>query len=137
MTLFLDACTLIYWIENREPWRSRVVARIYGFYQRASAPALIGVSRLAMLECLVQPLREGNREVESTYRHFFASDDLRIVELTPAVVEQATNLWAEHRLKTPDALHAASALSLSDEIVFLTNDRRFDQVPGLHTESIE
>ncbi|MDN5939920.1 MAG: hypothetical protein L0H83_14835 [Salinisphaera sp.] len=40
-------------------------------------------------------------------------------------------------LNTPDALQAASALSLPGDVLFLTNDRRFSGVPRLRTEVIE
>ena len=40
-------------------------------------------------------------------RWLFARSDLLWQELSPAVVEQATTLRAQHGLRTPDALQAA------------------------------
>lgn len=136
MIVFLDSCALIYWLEGHEPWRSKVVASLRGLRQQAGAGAGLAISRLAVLECLIQPLRDGDQRIETVYRQFFAGDDLQIVELTPSVVEQAAHLRAEYRLQTPDALHAVSALSLGGDVVFVTNDGMFSRVPNLRTDTL-
>lgn len=137
MIVFLDSCALIYWLEGDEPWRSKVVASLRDLRRQAGADTGFAISRLAVLECLIQPLRDDDRRIETVYRQFFASDDLQIVELTPPVVEQAAHLRAEYRLQTPDALQAASALSLPGDVRFLTNDSHFERVPGLDVVLIE
>lgn len=133
MTVFLDSCALIYWLEGREPWRAKVVATLRALHEQADSNAELCISRLAVLECLVKPLRDDDQRAEAAYRHFFAGDDLRIVELKPQVVEHATHLRATYHLRTPDALQAASALSVDDDIVFVTNDDGFARVPNLKT----
>ena len=60
-----------------------------------------------------------------------ADAQARIVELTAAVVDTATTLRASYVLKTPDALQAASALSLGDDVVFVTADLGFARLSGL------
>ncbi|MBC7961613.1 MAG: PIN domain-containing protein, partial [Steroidobacteraceae bacterium] len=65
------------------------------------------------------------------YRGFFASTGLQIVEISASVIETATLLRARHGLRTPDAIQAASALSIKGPVTFLTGDRKFRQVPGL------
>lgn len=134
MTVFLDSCALIYWFENVEPWRGRVVETLRSLRRQAGPRAQLGISRLAVLECLVKPVRDGNQDLEDRYRQFFASDDLQVVELNPAVVERALNLRADYRLKTADALQAASALGLDGNVVFVTGDEVFTRVPNLKAE---
>ena len=52
-------------------------------------------------------------------------------EVSPAVVERATDLRARYNLKTPDAIHYATAVEVG-ATVFLTGDRalsRCSEVP--------
>ena len=130
MTLFLDACIVIYWIEAPDPIHARLMAQL-GNLRREHRGATFAVSRLSLLECLVVPVRGGDAATIEAYREFFEAGDLQIVELTAAVVWQATTLRATLGLRTPDALQAASALALEGRILFLTNDKAFRKVPGL------
>jgi len=62
---------------------------------------------------------------------FFAGVELCLLEVTAAVVERATELRARYNLKTPDALHYATAVE-AGVAVFLTGDRgmaRCSEVP--------
>lgn len=59
-----------------------------------------------------------------------------IGELTSGVVELAAQLRAFHGLKTPDALQAATALSLPGDTIFVTGDPRFKDMPGLTVELV-
>jgi predicted nucleic acid-binding protein len=133
LILFLDACVIIYWIEGSGPFYSRVMNRLRALRQRAP-DATFAVSRLSWLECMVKPVRDGDQALVDEYQAFFDAGQLQVVELTPNVVEQATLLRATHELKTPDALQAASALWLATDVLFLTNDRCFRQVPTLRVE---
>jgi predicted nucleic acid-binding protein len=129
--LFLDACAVIYLIESEAAFHARVVATLRDLRQRFP-DARLAVSRLSLLECLVKPMREGDAELIAEYRAFFAAGDLLVVELDAGVLELALTLRARDGLRTPDALQAASALRLpAAGNRFLTNDRRFAQVPAL------
>jgi uncharacterized protein len=95
---------------------------------------MVGASwpfRLSWLECRVKPLREGDSAVLEHYRVFFSRPGLRIVALDLQVIDRAASIRAAHRLKTPDALQAASAMTFEEETVFVTGDASFDTVPGL------
>lgn len=135
MITFLDACAVIYRVEAVEPYETRIdemLARL-----RARHPDLaLAVSRLSLLECRIKPLRDRNEELLAKYERFFGPPDLKIVELGASVVDRATLIRAETSLATADALQAASALSLDDDAVFLTNDPKFKRVAGLNVELI-
>ncbi len=79
-------------------------------------------SRLTRLECRVKPLRAGDAALLALYDAFFAAAEVEILELVPAVVEKATELRAALNVKTPDALHLASAI-VARATAFLTGDR--------------
>ncbi len=132
MTVFLDACAIIYWIEGIEPWRQRVQDQIRSAL--GSSGGSIAISEISLLECTVKPLQDRNAERLARFDQFFGQPELISVALDRAVISRAAQVRAFSKLKTPDALQAASALSLEAEVLFLTNDRRFDRVPGLTTK---
>jgi predicted nucleic acid-binding protein len=131
MTIFLDACSIIYWVEMAEPYYSRLTAYFQGIEQECGGAPAYSVSRISILECLVKPLREDDQVLVKRYGHFFASRNLKIVELSPTVIDCATQVRAFCSIKTPDAIQAASALSIKGPVRFVTNDKRFGLVPGL------
>jgi predicted nucleic acid-binding protein len=135
MTLFLDANIIIYRVEAVEPFNERVLAMVQGLV--AIHPnAGFAVSRLSMLECLVKPLRDQNSADVERYRDFFSSTGLQIVEVSSLVLETATLLRARHGLRTPDAIQAASAMSIKGPVTFLTGDKQFGKVPGLNVQLV-
>lgn len=128
MILFLDACILIYRLEEVPPWNGRVaelLTALRGEYPDAS----LAVSRLSLLECRIKPMRDRDQGLLERYDRFFVSPDLRIVELDAHVIEGATRLRALHGLRTPDAIQAACCLSLDEPATFISNDARFQRVP--------
>lgn len=135
MNLFLDACTIIYLIESKEPFYSQVQETLNQFADKYP-DVLISISRLSVLECLVRPLRHQENFIVEQYRTFFAKQDLQIIELAPEVVEKALWLRVRYNLRTPDALQVASALELPGEICFLTGDKSFNRVTELHVQII-
>lgn len=133
--IFLDACVIIYWVEIAEPYYGKFVDKLHDIRtQYGLLP--FAVSHLSLLECRVKPVREKNKDLLKRYQQFFAAQDLNLVALTPAVLEVATQLRAQHHLPTPDAIQAASALSISDPIIFLTGDSGFKKVPNLNVIKI-
>jgi predicted nucleic acid-binding protein len=58
------------------------------------------------------------------------TDDIQLFEVTQRILRSAAQLRSVTNLKTPDAIHAATALDAGCTI-FLTNDGRLRAVPGL------
>ena len=83
-----------------------------------------------MVEVLVKPLRDGNTEIEAQYRELFASNAVRLLDASYRVFEDAARRRAETGLKTPDAIHAATALRAGCAR-FITNDTDFRRGRGL------
>lgn len=133
VTLFLDACIVIYWVEAPDPFHSRLMEHLRSLRQQ-HPDATFAVSRLSWLECMVKPLRDKDATLLEAYREFFEARHLQIVDLSARVVERAASLRAEHELKTPDALQAASALEVDGELLFITNDHRFRKISALRVE---
>jgi predicted nucleic acid-binding protein len=55
---------------------------------------------------------------------------MQLIPISQTVLKQAANSRAKTNLKTPDAIHAATALSINCT-QFITNDKGFRNVPNL------
>ena len=127
--VYVDANSVIYSIERVEPYHHTLLLPLW---QAVAAGSIsVTASELTLLEVLVKPLRTGNLRLEAGFRRLL--ERTRGVYLEPVsrpVVERAAQLRASTNLKTPDALHAATALEHGCAL-FLTNDPAFRRVPGL------
>lgn len=126
--LFWDACAIIYFVEGVDPWANQVTGLVHTLDREHDGHA---VSQLSLLECRVKPLRDQNAAILARYERFFSRSDLVQVPISREIVLEAARIRAARNLKTPDALQAATALSLSPGVTFLTNDDGFARVPGL------
>ncbi|MCC7290756.1 MAG: PIN domain-containing protein [Phycisphaerales bacterium] len=88
-------------------------------------------SELTVCEALVRPLRERKPILEAAFRSFLiGSREFRLMPIVLATLERAARIRAEIGMKTPDAIHAATALEAGVSM-FLTNDPIFRRVAGL------
>lgn len=117
--IYLDTCCIIYLIEAASPFHGVVVARV--LRERSAPAARLLTSRLSRLECRTKPLQGGDRALLGRYDEFFAQAGLDVIGVSDEIVERATELRAKYGLKTPDALHLATALEQASD-VFLTGD---------------
>ncbi|HKW22126.1 MAG TPA: PIN domain-containing protein [Ktedonobacterales bacterium] len=127
--VYVDANILIYTVERVAPY----VQMLDPFWQQLGAQNAIAVtSELTTVETLVGPLRSGDATLEALFRRIlFRSPTLRLLPITRDILERAARLRATHPgLKTPDAIHAATALD-ANCAQMLTNDPTFRQVAGL------
>ena len=125
--VYLDANGLIYSVERVEPYRTLLEP----MWQAAQEGDLTLVSSpILIVETLVKPLRDGNREIEEQYRELFGANAVQLLEASYPVFEDAARLRAEARLTTPDAIHAATAIRAGCTL-FVTNDNDFRRVQDL------
>jgi len=119
--IYLDTCLVIYLVEDNPIWSGRVRARM-----AAEGGPGFAISPLVAMECLVGPLRSGNKTIEQTIRAALGGFAMLPIE---DVFEGAARIRAHFRLKTPDALHLACAQHHGCS-AFWTNDRRFEAAGG-------
>jgi predicted nucleic acid-binding protein len=81
-------------------------------------------SRISRLECRAKPVQQDDAETLALFDALFSSIELLVFELTPSIIERATDLRAKYQFKTPDAIHYATAVE-AGATAFLTGDRRF------------
>ena len=136
MIAFFDASALIYLIEGKEPFASKVRKELAA--STSKYPDLVAaVSRLTWLECRVGPMKANDNATLAVFDMFFARPDLVWVELTKVVVELAAAIRVKHGLRTPDALQAASCLQLGADHLFLSGDGAFKRVGGLNVKLLK
>jgi predicted nucleic acid-binding protein len=127
--MYVDTSAIIYAVERVEPYLT--ASRPLWDALTAGTLAVV-TSQMALLEVLVKPIQNGDQQLATRYRHILLTAtglDCRPIDLT--ILEQAAVLRATHGLKTPDAIHAATALEAACAM-FVTNDPGFRRVPGLN-----
>lgn len=100
--IYLDSCIVIYLVERHPLCEPRLREKLKGLEE-----AQLAVSPLVRLEVLVRPLRDGNEDLAQLYRLFLAEQ--LMLDMPEEVYDAALSLRVEHNLKTPDALHLATA----------------------------
>jgi predicted nucleic acid-binding protein len=127
-TIYLDTNCIIYSVAHIAPYAGLLLAVWHG----ANAGSyLLVTSSITLLEVLVGPLRAGDGQLEAGYRQLLQhSTELRLVPISDMILERAARIRATTRLRTPNAIHAATALS-EGCTQFLTNDPAFRRVTNL------
>jgi predicted nucleic acid-binding protein len=128
-TVYLDANGFIYSIERIDPYRSMLdTLRL----TVSAGQVKVVTSELTLLEVLVKPLKVGDATAATLFRTVLKhTPDVKMLPITRSVLEAAANFRATLGLKTPDAIHVASAL-LNGSMLFVTNDSAFRRVPDLN-----
>ncbi|MGK7903294.1 MAG: type II toxin-antitoxin system VapC family toxin [Hormoscilla sp.] len=126
--VYLDTNILIYALEGY-PAFIQDLTQLFQSIDRGDLMAV--TSELSLAEALVKPIKERNLAQQATYKQTIRNSlKLSVIPVRREVLVQAAELRAAVNLKLPDAIHAATAL-LTQCSTFLTNDQRFQVVPGL------
>jgi len=131
--LYLDASTIIYLTEGNKPFTVPTKRRVLQHLDDPQAKVL--TSRLSRLECRVLPLRERDQELLAEYDRFFTGERLELFDITPDLIERATELRARYRFKSPDAIHLATALKHGADAV-LTGDPEWQRCDEIAVEVV-
>ena len=115
-----DADALIYASVPGHPLGQRVIA----LFRSAGPGTMAGTGSVLLLpELLSTPLRDGTADEIRILTGLLARMDLRPVDR--ATAELATALSSTYRLKTADATHLATAVSMGAERFITSNKRDF------------
>lgn len=125
--IYLDTVAVIYSVERfAEHW-----PRLRPLWERSARHEVVLVSsELTLLEVLAGPIKQGNDELAADYEKLLTRTEMRLLPVTQPVLRMAAWLRGRAGLKTPDAIHAATAL-LSNCEEFVTNDADFRRVRDL------
>ena len=129
--IYADSGIIMRWVEGASPVRDPIELR---WRQLPQADRVFVASRLARLECRCKPLQNHRDDLLRLYEIFFASKEVEMREIDAVVVEKATELRTPNLgLKTPDAIHVATAI-LAGAAEFWTTDAHLAKCPGLAVE---
>lgn len=126
--VYLDACIVIYLVEEHPVFGKPCLDALLANMEKRFC-----ISPLVELECLVLPLRNEDDSLIARYESFFRK--YRSLELTLEAYRIAAELRARQRLKTPDALHLATAKHHGCGELW-TNDDRFGGTEGVAAVNI-
>lgn len=127
-SVYFDTNVFIYCVERIEPFCSVLEP---AWEAAARGDIEIVASELVLVETLVHPLRDENEVLVGVYRELLlGSHEVRLIPIGVEVLERAARLRARSGLKTPDAIHAATAV-VTGVSEFFTNDAVFRRVDGL------
>lgn len=126
----LDTSVFIYQLEGN-PRYVGLTDHIFGWLERPDHAAV--TSTVTMTELLVQPYRQSaEQRVDEFYALLATYPNLDWIAPDLAVADLAARIRAAHRLRTPDALQAATAVrALATGLV--TNDPVFERVEAFET----
>lgn len=125
--VYLDANGVIYSVERHPAYWPL----LQPLWQAAKGKTIeIVSSDLVLMETLIGPLKSGDAALANTYEQLFHQAQTRLLPITQPILRRAAQLRATTKLKTPDALHAATALDAGC-VLFITNDVGFRTVANL------
>lgn len=127
--VYIDTQILVYTVESHPKYAPALIPLWSASRQGAIQ---ITTSELALLEVMVRPLRDSDHQLERDYREFLLNSDIHLKRIEQSILLDAAGLRAAiPSLRTPDAIHAATARSAGSAML-LTNDSGLKQVPGLN-----
>jgi predicted nucleic acid-binding protein len=125
--VYLDANAVIFSVEKHPAYWPL----LQPIWQAAKGSSIELVSSdLVLMETSIGPLKSGDSALANAYEQLFQQAQTRLFPITQPILREAARLRATTNLKTPDALHAATAMDANCAL-FITNDAGFRSVPGL------
>ena len=123
--VYVDANVVIDTVE-KHPRCSPVLRPLWNAV--AAGHARVVVTELILLETLVGPYRANDPQLAADYETFLRLPGLELVAVSPSILREAAGLRSQWpRLRSPDAIHAATALS-RQATCLLTNDFGFRNI---------
>jgi predicted nucleic acid-binding protein len=121
-----DTSIFIYYLEEN-PKYSALTDCAFSWLESGGSRGITSV--ITMTELLVKPYRETYEEnVDTLYALLSTYPDLEWIPSTLEIAALAAKIRATHRLRTPDALQAATA-AYSNATAMITNDPVFKRIP--------
>ena len=125
--VYVDAQVFIYTVE-RHALYSPLVDPLWQAVQ-AGTLEVVG-SELTLMESLVGPIKKSDLTLAAAFERFFQQAGIRLLPIAQPILREAARLRATTKLRTPDAIQAATAIS-AGSVLFVTNDFGFRGFAGL------
>ena len=126
----LDTSVFIYQLEGN-PTYLALTDPVFAWLERRDSQAV--TSTITMTELLVAPYRDSDRQrVGLFYALLSTYPNLEWIAPVLEIADLSAHLRVLHRLRTPDALQAATAV-YAQATGLITNDSVFERVAGFET----
>lgn len=133
-SVYMDANCFVYSVEHIEPYYT-ILDTVWQSVN--SGNLTIVTSEMTLLEVLVKPIKMKATNTVAAFRSVLhRQPQVRMMPITQLVLEEAATLRATTSLKTPDAIHMATAL-LSSCTLLLTNDAAFRQMASIPVQMLD
>lgn len=119
--VYVDSQILIYSVE-RYPNYLNVVSPIWQASRNGSIEVV--TSELSVLEVMTGAIKMGDQGMIDMYDELMQGTEIRLIPVDLQILLNAARLRAETSLRTPDAIHAATA-SRTNCSTLITNDLAF------------
>jgi predicted nucleic acid-binding protein len=124
--IYIDTVTVIYAVEQT-PTYGVLLNPLWSSLQTGNIELF--TSELTLMETLVVPLRNSDTFLIDVYERLLRSPQIQLIPISQTILKQAARLRATtSSLRTPDAIHAATALA-SNCTQLLTNVAQSCRVP--------
>ncbi len=127
----IDSLIFIYlWEINREFFKDakQILMRI------ENNQALGVFARIGIIELLTGSKKRGRFSEAAEYKEKISNfPNLLIRDLSPNIIDIASDLRAKYSLRTPDAIHIATAID-AGAVKFITNDKSLKKVREIKIE---
>ncbi|GAB4516736.1 MAG: hypothetical protein OHK0046_22570 [Anaerolineae bacterium] len=135
--IYIETAPLIYFVEENPQYVEKMEA-VLKYIEQQEINAFSSV--IILPEVLKRPLQEQRHDLAREYRKILIdSQQFQLLPVTLSIAEQSAALRARYNLRTPDALHVATALNAGCD-AFLTNDggiRRVTELQILMLDDLE
>lgn len=127
-SFYIDTAPFIYFLESN-PLFVDSARNLFTYFRTHDSN--ITTSVVTLTEVLVKPLASANTELEYRYRVLLErTSKVMLVAVSRDIADKAAHLRAQYGIRTPDALHLATALHMGCQ-VFITNDEMLKRVTDL------
>lgn len=122
--VYVDTAILIYTVE-KIPNYAQILEPLWDNLEIGKVKVM--TSELTLMETLVMPIKQSDSRLIKAYNSMLLAGYIDLIPINQSILTEGARLRGITNLKTPDAIHLATALSEKCDI-FLTNDLGFRKV---------
>lgn len=131
--IYLDTNIYIYFFEDNPHYANQIEQLLILITKKN---ATLVVSTLLLSEILVSPYKTNNKKLLQLYQNIDQTiSNLNFIPLHKKIADKAAFIRAKYGIKTPDAIHLATAIEQQVDI-FITADQQLRKVKEIKIEIV-
>ncbi len=129
----IDTSILIYLLEEH-PVHATKARRLFERFEKGTLQGIFSI--VGMIELLTGVKKKGRPDLAQDYKILLAHlPHFDIYSIDEDIVDTASNLRATYGIRTPDAIHVATAIE-KNATMFVTNDRALKKIKEIKIVSL-